>query len=249
MDAFGVSSMFASSSVLLAVTALVIATQYPSKHARKTRPTEQGTARRFLRFEVIWFLSNLFIYGIFMGLVETFLFIFLMRDFIGTSKFLLGWTIAVMCLFELPVFFYVDRLFSRFELTRLLSLCHVVFAVRCLLYSALPRSCPATVLLVEPLHGITFAMMWSVAVEYGKRLAPQGGEAKMQALINGLYYKLAIGVGSVFWGPLTELPSKGGIGFTLCFQRAAGAILAWSVLWNLGWWIKQTMSGREALLH
>merc|ERR550534_2914055 len=90
-------------------------------------------------------------------------------------------------------------------------------------------------------------MMWSVAVEYGRRLAPQGSEAKMQALISGLYIQLAMGLGSMFWGRLTELPPKG-IGFTHCYQRAAGAILAWSVLWNLGWWIQQTMSRHEALL-
>jgi len=248
MDSFGVPFMFMSSSVLNAGTAFMVLTQFPSRHSRRTRPAEQGAPRRFFRFEVIWFLVNLFIHGIFMSLVETFLFIFLLRDFKGSSNVLLGFTIAVMCLFELPVFFYVDRLIKRFELTRLLSLCHIVFSVRCLLYSVLPRCCPATVLLVEPLHGITFAMMWSVTVEYGKRLSPQGSEAKMQALINGLYIQLAMGFGSLFWGPLTEPPPKG-IGFTLCYQRAAGAILAWSVLWNLGWWIQQTVSRSEALLN
>merc|ERR1719436_1593125 len=105
-----------------------------------------------------------------MALVETFLFIFLLRDFTGTSKFLLGSTVAIMCLFELPVFYYVDRLFTRVQLTTLLSCCHCVFALRCLLYVIIPRNIPSLVLLVEPLHGLTFGMMWATAVEYGKRL-------------------------------------------------------------------------------
>jgi len=48
-----------------------------------------------------------------------------------------------------------------------------------------PHPRPWLVLFVEPLHGLTFAGMWSAAVEYARRLAPQGAEAKMQALVNG----------------------------------------------------------------
>merc|ERR1719506_3401017 len=105
-----------------------------------------------------------------MALVESFLFIFLIRDFDPpASSLLLGSAVAVMCAFELPVFYYVHHIFDRVGLTRLLSCCHVVFAVRCLAYTALPRDAPALVLVIEPLHGVTFACMWAVSVEYAKR--------------------------------------------------------------------------------
>ena len=44
---------------------------------------------------------------------------------------------------------------------------------------------PWLVLLVEPLHGLTFAGVWTATVEYARRLARPGMEAKMQALISG----------------------------------------------------------------
>lgn len=247
MDSFGINVMFASFSVLLTITTIVILTQYPARGAKRSRPAGDIQARSFCSFEVVWFFCNLFIYGMNMALVETFLFIFLLRDFVGATSFLLGSTIAVMCLFEMPVFFYVDRLFGRLQLTTLLSFCHFVFALRCVLYVSLPRNYPMLVLLVEPLHGITFAVMWSTAVEYGKRLAPAGSEAKMQALINGLYYQLAIGVGSSIWGYLTELPPKG-IGFPASFLSAAAVMITWSFIWNLGWLLYRRTSAREPLL-
>ena len=46
---------------------------------------------------------------------------------------------------------------------------------------------PWLVLLVEPLHGLTFAGVWTATVEYARRLAKTGTEAKMQALISGTW--------------------------------------------------------------
>jgi len=247
MDAFGVSFMFVSASVLILCTTVIIATQFPARRSSRSGPAGVDR-RRFASFEVIWFLTNMFVYGMCMALVETFLFIFLLRDFQGTSSLLCGSTIAMMCAFEVPIFLYIDAAFTRVRLTSLLSLCHVVFAARCVAYSLLPQAYPATVLLIEPLHGITFAVMWSAAVEYGKRLAPPGAEARMQALINGLYYQLAIGFGSLAWGPVTELPPRG-LGFKASFLLAAVVIIIWCCIWNMGWWAHSRLSARTPLLN
>ena len=121
----------------------------------------------------------------------------------------------------------------------LLSICHLIFAVRCILYAVLPRSYPFTVLIVEPLHGITFAMMWSVSVEYGKRIAPIGSEATMQALLSGLYYKLAIGIGSSFWGVVT---AQRHLGFRKSYFACACLQIVWSLFWNAGWVLESRMT-------
>lgn len=252
MDAFGVPFMFVSAGILVCTTVAIIACFYPGRlaqrEANQSAERENGSmhrAQNFKQFSVLWFFTNLFLYGMCMALVETYLFIFLLRDFDPpASKLLLGSTIAVMCLFEMPVFFYVDRLFARFSMTALLSFCHMVFALRCVIYTILPRSCVATVLLTEPLHGVTFALMWSAAVEYGKRIAPQGAEARMQALLNGLYYQLAIGCGSMFWGVVTESQH---LGFRSSYLTAAVFIVLWSCIWNLGWlWYRSSASGGDA---
>merc|ERR1712039_550036 len=92
---------------------------------------------------------------------------------------------------------------------------------------------PWLVLLVEPLHGITFAAMWSASVEYGQRIAPPGGLARMQALVNGLYYQIAMGTGSMFWGALVP-DAPQGLGFIHSFQLDAVMVLAWGAVWLVG---------------
>mmetsp|Transcript_49585 Transcript_49585/g.105518 ORF Transcript_49585/g.105518 Transcript_49585/m.105518 type:complete len:478 (-) Transcript_49585:58-1491(-) len=242
MDSFGVPFMFVSFALLLSLTIFIIAFYFPARQASMQRPQETSSVaprRNLLNFELIWFFANLILYGFCMSLVETFLFVFMLRDFQGTTSFLLGATILVMCAFEIPVFMWVDKkLFHKWNLTTLLSACHVIFAIRCFLYAACPREHAWLVLLIEPLHGITFAAMWSCSVEYAKRLSPEGGQAKMQALVNGMYYQFAIGIGSVVWGPLTEEPPKG-YGFAPCYYAAAVLLLIWSVIWNIGWCMRR----------
>mmetsp|Transcript_51271 Transcript_51271/g.158878 ORF Transcript_51271/g.158878 Transcript_51271/m.158878 type:complete len:182 (+) Transcript_51271:217-762(+) len=173
-----------------------------------------------------------------MALVEAFLFIYLLQDFDGTPNVLIGMAVTVMCGFEVPVFkwFHVAAGGERplLSLRSVLLLCHFIFALRCVLYGLLPSQHPWLVLLVEPLHGLTFAAMWNAAVEYGKRLAAPGQEATMQAFIGGFYYQLADGLGSILWGHLTERPPQG-LGMRTCYFINAGVVLIWSALWSAGW--------------
>jgi len=189
----------------------------------------------FFTFDMLWFFLNLFQYGTAMCLVENFLLVFLLQDFAGTTSLLLGLSIAVMCAFEIPVFRYVATLWTKYDwsLAAVILVCQLVLSLRCLLYTLLPPSAPWLVLLVEPLHGITFAAMWTATVEYGRRIAPPGAVARMQTLVNGVFYQLAFGVGSVFWGRIAERPPHG-LGFRKSFMGDALFILCWCFLWQLG---------------
>mmetsp|Transcript_60405 Transcript_60405/g.152925 ORF Transcript_60405/g.152925 Transcript_60405/m.152925 type:complete len:179 (-) Transcript_60405:52-588(-) len=171
-----------------------------------------------------------------MALVENFLNVFLLQDFVGTPTVLIGLATAMMCAFEIPVFKYIGRLWQngRFGAVTVLMAAEALLAVRCLLYAALPRSQPWLVLLVEPLHGLTFAGMWCATVEYARQLAPPGTEAKMQALVNGLFYQISFAAGSLLWGFLVQRPPRG-LGFTRCFLLDAALICFWLVAWGAGW--------------
>mmetsp|Transcript_26209 Transcript_26209/g.61164 ORF Transcript_26209/g.61164 Transcript_26209/m.61164 type:complete len:529 (-) Transcript_26209:48-1634(-) len=197
---------------------------------------EQEAAPSICNLEVAWFFLNLFQYGICFSLVENLLLVFLQQDFVGTSNLLLGGSVAMMCAFEVPVFKYVDRLWTRagVGLTGVIAMCQIILAVRCLLYIILPEDKPWTVLLVEPLHGITFAGMWAATVEYGNRLAGPNAVARMQSMVNGIFYMLSLAVGSFIWGFVVEPPGKGGIGFRRAFAVDAAIVLIWSVVWQLG---------------
>lgn len=234
LDAFGIPAMFAAFAVCISIVVVVIIMQMPPGHSEQSPgpapDSESELSLPLLRFEVVWYFANLFVYGVCMAIVETLIYIYLLRDFEGTTKALLGATTAMTCLFEVPVFFYVDRLFAKWDLRWILTFCHVVLAFRCLVYSLLPRSQPYLVLLVEPLHGITFAAMWSCSVEFARRLAPGRGKAVVQALSAGLYYKLAMAVGASMWGMLTAE-----YGFRPMYQACAAVLVLWSVAWNVGW--------------
>merc|ERR1712008_281024 len=146
---------------------------------------------------------------------------------------LVGAAATTMCISEVPVFkwFHILSLGEtpRLSLRSVLFVCHAALALRCVLYAALPEQMPWMVLLVEPLHGITFAAMWNAAVETGKQLAGPGQEATMQVLITGCYGQLANGMGEVIWGHIVE-PSPRGLGFRKAFLLDACAVVAWSGL-------------------
>ena len=230
MESFGNCGMFLVFLFCLLMTMALVLTQLP---AEGTRPvaSEASKSASLCRFDVWWFFSNLFVYGAHMALVESFLFVYLASDFYGTSRQLLGASVAVMCFFEVPVYLYIQQLIDRFSLTLLLSSCQAIFAFRVFAYSILPEDKPYFVLFIEPLHGATMAAMWACSVELGRRLAPEGARARMQALVAGMYYRVASGAGSLLWGHLTQPPPLG-YGFAAMYRLASGTMLSWCLLWN-----------------
>lgn len=238
VDMFGTRFLFFGFGAIQAANiAIVVIWLPPPERPSSGAAAAHSGPRRFLTFDVVCFFANLIVYGVSMALVENFLFVFLLQDFEGTPNVLLGATVAMMCAFEVPVFALMERLWKRRSgeaaISRVLLGSQLIFALRCWLYTLLPRDRPWLVLLIEPLHGITFAAMWCAAVEYGRLVAPRGMEARMQALVNGLFVQVAMGLGSVLWGHLVERAPTG-LGFDACLYLDAGLTVAWLPLWLAG---------------
>jgi len=251
IDTFGLDFMFLGFAViqLVDIGICVVWLPKPKKPDRDsaaaaavTEPAEPP--RNLWTFEVIWFFANLMQYGAAMSLIEGFLFVWLVEDFHGTTKLLLGAATVVMCLFEIPIFKYMGRLWrGGVGFDAVIMFCQAILVLRLLLYTLLPESTPWLVLFVEPLHGICFAAMWAASVEYGQRLAPPNAVARMQALVNGLYYQVSMGLGSMVWGVLVEPTS---LGFVWSFWVDAMFIVAWAVIWRLGLYIhRRRRRGQE----
>eukprot|EP00927_Polykrikos_kofoidii_P010954 TRINITY_DN14627_c0_g1_i1.p1 TRINITY_DN14627_c0_g1~~TRINITY_DN14627_c0_g1_i1.p1 ORF type:complete len:480 (-),score=56.06 TRINITY_DN14627_c0_g1_i1:116-1555(-) len=242
VELFGVSVMFLSSGFFAMLNWITMFFFLPDVddevaaqlHERRRR---KRIEKSLCRFDVLWFFVNLVIYGLCMALVENFLFVYLLQDFEATPKRLVGAAVTVMCFFEIPVFRWFHHFAGgespRFGLPTVLVGCHLIFAVRCILYAVIPRESPWLVLFIEPLHGLTFAAMWNAAVLYGKSMAEPGKEATMQAFVAGLYYQLSDGLGSVMWGRLAE-EQPHGLGFTTCWILDACVISLWSLIWFAG---------------
>lgn len=250
VDCFGSASMFFSFAFLVALNVsligiwmprvprvLPVATAAASAAEGVARPMSTAAWLRALgRFEGSWLFANLVVYGALMALVENFLNVFLLQDFVSPPKVLIGAATAVMCVFEIPVFKFIGRCWreDRWSLISVLVVAEFLLAARCILYMLVPRGRPWLVLLVEPLHGFTFAAMWCATVEYARRLAPPGTEAKTQALANGLFYYISFAAGSFAWGFLVQRPPQG-LGFARCFLFDAGVLVGWLAVWMAGW--------------
>lgn len=186
---------------------------------------------------VLLFFANVLVYGVCVSLQEVFEFVYLLDSFKGVSNTLLGMTLLVMTVSEIPVFHFADRLIGL-GFIPLYTICQILMAIRCMLYTMVPTDMPWLILLIEPLHGCTFAAMWAASVEFGRQISPKGCRSRVQALVSGTYFQVSQGVGALAWGAVIA-----NIGFRPSYQACASLLLGWSLLWN----IAVRMSGSNVL--
>jgi PPP family 3-phenylpropionic acid transporter len=86
-------------------------------------------------------------------------FLFLRLQEMGGSPLLMGLTLAVNCAVEAPVFHFSGAVIRRLGLIGVLVLCLSLMSLRLAFYGVLESPWP--VLLIEGIHGITFALLWS----------------------------------------------------------------------------------------
>jgi len=246
-DTLGTSSVFGffvfMEFLLMFVIGVYVVEPPAAKPAGNENSTEAeaeseqngGLLGVFKQPHTLLFMANLIVYGTCTALQEVYEFVYLLKGFQGTTSSLLGLTLVVMTISEIPVFHYADKLISA-GFVPVYMACHVIMSVRCFLYSLLPHTAPALVLLIEPLHGATFAAMWSASVEYGRREAPAGCRSRMQALVSGTYFQVSQILGSMLWGFIITFnsgPEGKHDGFRPSYQQCAFALAVWSVVWNV----------------
>jgi MFS family permease len=141
-------------------------------------------------------------------------------DELGASLWLMSLSISVTCAAEIPVFQYAGSIIQYFGLYRSVDVVLAAFVIRLLAYSSM-RMWPTLwlVLLVEPLHGLTFGLAWALGTEFAKESAPPGLEATMQSTFQSCYFGLGMGLGGLVGGWIYY-----GIGPVACFAGAATVI-------------------------
>jgi len=99
------------------------------------------------------------------GFVMSFLFVFIVRG-LGGAATLCGLALFVECAVEVPVMRAADGLLARHGSKTLVVVVLLLYAARCAGYALLTYfpGRPWLVLLVEPLHGITFALFYTAGV-------------------------------------------------------------------------------------
>jgi PPP family 3-phenylpropionic acid transporter len=137
----------------------------------------------------VFFLTMLFV-GIGLAVIDVYLFLHLQN--LGATNSLMGFTLTVGTISEIFVFIYADRLIKRWGTGKLLVISIFALALQLIGYSLIDK--PAFGLLIQILHGPSFAGMWSAGVAIAKQVAPEG-------MASFLAFYL---VWEGFWGQLSE---------------------------------------------
>ncbi|XP_005097106.1 major facilitator superfamily domain-containing protein 6-A [Aplysia californica] len=150
--------------------------------------------------QVLAFLFLVTYFGILTGGIEAFLFVFL--NGLGSSPLLFGFALLVNCSAEVPMLWMSGSIIKRFGYVCCLYLVLLCYAVRLLVYSVVGN--PWLVLLVEPVHSVTFGLMYASASSYASVIAPPGMSATLQGLLGGLHFGIGKGIGSLITGFMFE---------------------------------------------
>lgn len=185
---------------------------------------EEKNATKSELYAVIFSKSFLFLLlevaliGAAIGIVERLLFVYLQND-LNASTFLCGLTVLITVIFELPIFLYTDALLNLLGVDGMFVFSMIAYVVRAFGYTYLTKKTVWYVLIFEALHGFTFALMWSAAVEYAKSRSPKGWNSTVQSILMTAYQCLGTGIGSGIGGWVAETK-----GFIFLY-RGAGIII------------------------
>eukprot|EP00760_Papus_ankaliazontas_P026889 PhM_4_TR3084/c1_g1_i2/m.53790 len=113
-------------------------------------------------FVCVFLESTLF--GAANGVLERLLFVFLKVD-LAASTFLCGAVVLVGVALELPVFWCEAAIRKRISTDGMALIGTGVYIVRVFSYISLTRSTVAWVLMIETMHGITYALFWLYVIE------------------------------------------------------------------------------------
>jgi len=169
----------------------------------------------------VLFLGMAFACGVGMATINIYQFIYLAE--IGASETLMGLSLTISTISELPVMFFGGWLLKRFRARGLLTLGMAAIGVRLLLYSAF--NYPAAILLIQLLHGLTFPAIWIAGVAYAHENAPSGLSATGQGLFGALMNGLGTAVGGLLGGVIIQLTSARGMYLLIGAGVLAGVLI------------------------
>lgn len=177
------------------------------------------------------FLGVVMMAGLGLAAVNNYLFL-LMND-LGASETLMGISLTVSTLSEIPVMFFGNRLLKRLGSKGLIALSMGIIGLRSILFFL--AASPLMILLIQLLHGFTFPSLWLAGVKYAADHAPAGLDATAQGLLGMMMWGVGTSLGGLLGGILngqvgvsamfaiTGMVVLAGLGVFLLAERAAPA--------------------------
>ncbi len=170
------------------------------------------TDRRWLVF-----LGVVMVGGIGLAAVNNYL--FLLMSALGASETLMGISLTISTLSEIPVMFFGNRLLKRLGATGLIALSLGVIGLRSVLFFL--AASPLAIIIIQLLHGFTFPSLWLAAVKYAADHAPAGLDATAQGLLGMMMWGVGTSLGGLLGGML-----NGQVGVSAMFAIIGGVVLA-----------------------
>ena len=211
----GLNWIFTIYLVLLLVL-LVTAFRVPIQQTGIQSDFWSGLRQMLTNRRWLLFLTVALIEGMSLSIFLNYLFLHL--EGMGASRIVMGLSLTIATISEIPIFLYSRRLLSR-GAPFLLALSLVFMVIRAFAYAGMTAAWQ--VLLISLLHGPTFSAMWSAGVAYADETAVSGLSATAQGVFSGTVLGLGTALGAVVGGFVYE--SSGAI---VAFQWAGWASLA-----------------------
>ena len=151
--------------------------------------------RRFVLFLLMALAS-----GIGLSTVNNYLFPYM--EELHISKSLMGVSMTLSTVSELPVLLFSNRLLKRLKPHGLLVLGMGMTALRLLLFAA--ASSATEVLVFQLINGLTFGAVWVAGVSYAEQSAPPGLSASAQGLFSAVVFGIGAAIGGFAGSLLLE---------------------------------------------
>lgn len=164
---------FRIAATILFVCAFILIWLFPPKPLSKIDEisfTRQGFKHTFANRSIILFFIIIFVHGI--TTTSIWNYEGLLLEKMGASQKILRWTFGFQGIFEIPFFFFADRIIKRFTIEKTLFVAFSASVIRMLLYGLIQT--PISILFVDILHGLSWSMFWVCCVEYvNQKIAPE----------------------------------------------------------------------------
>jgi MFS transporter, PPP family, 3-phenylpropionic acid transporter len=185
---------------ILMLAGLFIVVPIPFRQSRSNGSFLNGMRGLFANRPWMLFLVMVFIGGIGMAMINTYLFIYM--ESLGASKSLMGLALMVASASEILALFFGNQFLRRFGARGLLIIAMTTIGLRLIFYSLTTSTW--VVLLIQLVHGLTFAMILIAGVSYADQVAPAGMKATTQGMFGGTLMGFGAAAGGLLGGVLME---------------------------------------------
>ncbi|XP_038063388.1 major facilitator superfamily domain-containing protein 6-A-like [Patiria miniata] len=178
-----------------------------------------------LQANIVTFLLVVTVAGMSFGITGTYLFLFL--EEIHSPHILMGLTLTVNCVSEVPFLFFAGRIIKRITYIGVAYLTLLCYAMRFLGYSLLGNAW--LVLPFELLHGFTYGAFWAACTSFASANAPTGMTTTLQAVISAFHMGVGRGLGTALGGVVYQEWGSRTL-FRVCLFTCLGTVVVYFLL-------------------